>query len=149
MSHLPYSARSAEILFEPQDFGPNYERSTNAASNLTELFRDVIGCEKIVQRLEGYQHCTRAKAARSRSHRVETVMRRGKRGASGTPLIFFIFLPNNVHRQQRREQCGGAQAYTVRFLVFINYSLQIVTLPLTQRGRASHFCIFNYNFNQY
>jgi len=123
MSHLPYSARSAEILFEPQDFDPNYERSTNAASNLNELFRDVIGCEKIVQRLEGYQHCARAKAARSRSPYRFDVMQNFSSRRNGNPTRkerrvryasnFFIFLPNNVHRQQRREQCGGAQAYTV------------------------------------
>jgi len=60
MAHPPHSARSAEILFEPQDFDPDYERSVNATSNLKELFKDVIGCDEIVKKLEGYQRTAHA-----------------------------------------------------------------------------------------
>jgi hypothetical protein len=60
MSQLPYSARTAEMLFQPQDFDPDYDRSANATSNLKELFKDVVGCEKIIQKLEGYQRIAHA-----------------------------------------------------------------------------------------
>ena len=66
MAHLPYSARSAEISFEPQDFDPDYQRSANATSNLKELFQDVVGCEKIVKKLEGYQRIAHASKQQGR-----------------------------------------------------------------------------------
>jgi len=69
MSHLPHSARSAEILFEPQDFDADYERSANATSNLKELFKDVVGCEKMVQKLEGYQRIAHASKQQGRDPR--------------------------------------------------------------------------------
>jgi len=69
MSHLPHSSRSADILFEPQDFDPDYERSANATSNLKELFKDVVGCEKIVEKLEGYQRIAHASKQQGRDPR--------------------------------------------------------------------------------
>ena len=47
--------RTLDIIFEPQDFDPNYKRSENAATNLVKLFEDVVGCDDIVERLSGYQ----------------------------------------------------------------------------------------------
>ena len=69
MSHVPHSARSPEMLFEPQDFDPDHERSANATSNLKELFKDVIGCEKIVKKLEGYQRIAHASKRQGRDPR--------------------------------------------------------------------------------
>ena len=69
MSHVPHSARSPEILFEPQDFDPDYERSANATSNLRELFKDVIGCEGIIKKLEGYQRIAHASKQQGRDPR--------------------------------------------------------------------------------
>jgi hypothetical protein len=69
MSHLPYSARSPDISFEPQDFDLDYERSANAASNLKELFKDVVGCDKIVNQLEGYQRIAHASKEQGRDPR--------------------------------------------------------------------------------
>ena len=69
MARLPYSARSAEISFEPQDFDPDYQRSANATSNLKELFQDVVGCEKIVKKLEGYQLIAHASKQQGRDPR--------------------------------------------------------------------------------
>ena len=69
MAHFPYHARSAEILFEPQDFDPDYQRSANATSNLKEIFKDVVGCEKIVKKLEGYQRIAQASKQSGRDPR--------------------------------------------------------------------------------
>ena len=69
MSHLPYYARSPDILFEPQDFDLDFERSANAASNLKELFKDVVGCDKIVKQLEGYQRIAHASKQQGRDPR--------------------------------------------------------------------------------
>ena len=69
MSHLPYHARSPDILFEPQDFDLDFERGANAASNLKELFKDVVGCDKIVNQLEGYQRIAHASKQQGRDPR--------------------------------------------------------------------------------
>ena len=69
MSHIPYSDRPPEMLFEPQDFDPDYERSANATSNLKELFKDVVGCEKIVEKLEEYQRIAHASKQQGRNPR--------------------------------------------------------------------------------
>ena len=69
MSQLPYTARSPDILFEPQDFDLDFERSANATSNLKELFKDVVGCDKIVKQLEGYQRIAHASKKQGRDPR--------------------------------------------------------------------------------
>ncbi|KAK0127291.1 hypothetical protein ONS96_006841 [Cadophora gregata f. sp. sojae] len=53
-SLLPLEDRSIDFVFEPQDFDPDFNRATGAETNLHELFKDVIGCEDIVQKLGGY-----------------------------------------------------------------------------------------------
>lgn len=58
-----------EILFEPQDFDPDYERAEKASSNLSKSFEDVIGCEEVIDKLEGYQQIARNMKARGRQPR--------------------------------------------------------------------------------
>ena len=54
-SLLPFSERSIDVVFEPQDFDRDWNRGENASLNCRELFKDVVGCEDIVAKLEGYQ----------------------------------------------------------------------------------------------
>lgn len=61
---LPIENRSFDIIFEPQDFDPNFNRDANASENLSKLFDDVVGCEHIVQKLGEYQQIARAMKAR-------------------------------------------------------------------------------------
>ncbi|KAK9771144.1 putative AAA family ATPase [Seiridium cardinale] len=37
------------------DIDPDYDRGQRASTNIRKLFKDVVGCDKIVQLLEGYQ----------------------------------------------------------------------------------------------
>ena len=53
-STKPLSARSVNIVFEPQDFDVNFDRSAHAITNCKELFKDVLGCDDIVSKLEGF-----------------------------------------------------------------------------------------------
>lgn len=53
-SSLPAEKRSIDFVFEPHDFDPDFNRAAGAETNLQELFKDVIGCEDIVQKLGGY-----------------------------------------------------------------------------------------------
>ncbi|KAG1804061.1 P-loop containing nucleoside triphosphate hydrolase protein [Suillus subaureus] len=49
-SHL-----SQDIIFEPEDFNPNWDRDQHAAANLAQLFEDMVGCEAVIQKLGDYQ----------------------------------------------------------------------------------------------
>lgn len=54
-SSKPVHERSFDVVFEPQDFDPDYDRASRASGNVKELFKDVVGCDSIVAQLEGYQ----------------------------------------------------------------------------------------------
>ena len=53
-SAKPRSERSSDVVFEPRDFDEKFDRSTEASTNCRELFKDVLGCDGIVEQLEGY-----------------------------------------------------------------------------------------------
>ncbi|KAF7312269.1 hypothetical protein MIND_00239900 [Mycena indigotica] len=52
---IPREQRSSDVVFEPEDFDPDFARNLNATTNIVKLFEDVIGCEDIVKRLSEYQ----------------------------------------------------------------------------------------------
>jgi len=53
-SKLPENERSFDYRFEPQDFDPDFDRASSAGTNLQQIFQDVIECESIVDKLDGY-----------------------------------------------------------------------------------------------
>ncbi|KAG1804050.1 P-loop containing nucleoside triphosphate hydrolase protein [Suillus subaureus] len=59
---VPPDQRS-DVIFEPQDFDPDWDRDRNAAANLTKLFEDLVGCDDIVTKLGDYQKIARAMKA--------------------------------------------------------------------------------------
>ncbi|KAG1720035.1 P-loop containing nucleoside triphosphate hydrolase protein, partial [Suillus occidentalis] len=59
---VPPDQRS-DVIFEPQDFDPDWDRDRNAAANLTKLFGDLVGCDDIVKKLGDYQKIARAMKA--------------------------------------------------------------------------------------
>ena len=54
-SKKPVAERAFDVIFEPEDFDPDFARGATATLNCRKLFEDVIGCEDIVAKLEGYQ----------------------------------------------------------------------------------------------
>lgn len=54
MASVPPHERS-DVVFEPQDFDPDFNRSQNASANLAKLFEDVIGCDEVIDKLDRYQ----------------------------------------------------------------------------------------------
>lgn len=54
-SKLPLEDRPKFIIFEPEDFDKEHNRSANAPANLAKLFEDITGHEDIVNRLASYQ----------------------------------------------------------------------------------------------
>ncbi|KAF9517370.1 hypothetical protein BS47DRAFT_1371407 [Hydnum rufescens UP504] len=53
----------SEVIFEPQDFDPDWERDRNAPANLAKLFEDLVGCDDIVRKLGDYQKIARTMKA--------------------------------------------------------------------------------------
>ena len=53
-SRLPPHMRKIYFIFKLEDFDPDYDRSSGAETNLQKLFEGVIGCEAIVDKLDGY-----------------------------------------------------------------------------------------------
>ncbi|KAF2112085.1 P-loop containing nucleoside triphosphate hydrolase protein [Lophiotrema nucula] len=41
--------------FEAIDFDPDYDRGERAATNLPQLFQDVVGCDNLIKQFQGYQ----------------------------------------------------------------------------------------------
>ncbi|KAL4998548.1 P-loop containing nucleoside triphosphate hydrolase protein [Aspergillus recurvatus] len=41
--------------FEPQDLDPEYDRGERVETNVSMLFQDIVGCESIIKKLEGYR----------------------------------------------------------------------------------------------
>jgi AAA lid domain len=41
---LPVHQRNFDVVFDAQDFDPDYNRSAHASTNLQKLFEDVVGC---------------------------------------------------------------------------------------------------------
>ncbi|KAG1725637.1 cbbX-like protein [Suillus paluster] len=56
---VPPDQRS-DVIFEAEDFDPDWERDRNSAANLTKLFEDLVGCDDIVKKLGDYQKIARA-----------------------------------------------------------------------------------------
>lgn len=60
------SQRGFDVVFEPQDFDPDFQRGEHASTNLQKLFADIVGCEEIIEKLDGYQQVARNMKARGR-----------------------------------------------------------------------------------
>jgi AAA lid domain len=52
-----YQARtsSPDAPFEPQDFDPDHRRNENAAVNLATLFKNIVGSDRVVEKLGKFQ----------------------------------------------------------------------------------------------
>ena len=61
--------QSFDVIFEPQDFDPDFQRGEHAATNLQKLFEDVVGCEEFIEKLAGYQQTAQNMKARNRQAR--------------------------------------------------------------------------------
>ncbi|KAF8523225.1 P-loop containing nucleoside triphosphate hydrolase protein [Gautieria morchelliformis] len=61
---LPTAQRSFEVVFQPQDFDIDFDRAENSDERLKKLFENVIGCERTIEKLKGYQHIARVMKAK-------------------------------------------------------------------------------------
>ena len=66
---LPISERALDVIYQPVDFDPDFDRSASSDKNLEELFADVIGCENVVAKLREYQNIARVTKQQGRDVR--------------------------------------------------------------------------------
>ncbi|KAJ4292670.1 hypothetical protein N0V90_009333 [Kalmusia sp. IMI 367209] len=53
--HLSAGKVKYTDTFEAIDFDPEFDRAERAATNLLQLFHDVVGCESTIKQIQGYQ----------------------------------------------------------------------------------------------
>ncbi|KAF8553248.1 P-loop containing nucleoside triphosphate hydrolase protein [Imleria badia] len=59
MASVPASQRM-DVVFEPQDIDPDFNRGQNASANLAKMFSDVVGCDEVIKKLDEYQKIAKA-----------------------------------------------------------------------------------------
>ena len=87
------SERSPHIVFEPEDFDPDYNRGAHASANMDILFEDVVGCEGVIAKLRGYQQIARGMKAQGLDPRGQiptTFLFKGPPGKSRRQTISHI-----------------------------------------------------------
>jgi AAA lid domain len=66
---LPVARRSFDVVFQPQDFDIDFDRAEHSEERLKKLFKDIIGCEKTIEKLKGYQHIAHVMREKGRDAR--------------------------------------------------------------------------------
>jgi len=82
---------SATIEFAPEYFDVDHERSSSAAIHLQDLFKDVIGCEDIISKIQGFQKTARGMRVQGLDPWGSIPMNFVFKGPSGM-LSFFLSL---------------------------------------------------------
>lgn len=125
---VPTSKRSVRIVFEPQDFDPNFDRDKHATSNLTALFEDVVGCETIIAMLAKYQNLARALKARNKGRESipTTFVFKGPPGGYLLPCLP-LNLRSNIRYQQAQEK-PPSQGKWARFTLIWAFYLPLQLL---------------------
>ncbi|KAH8814469.1 P-loop containing nucleoside triphosphate hydrolase protein [Flagelloscypha sp. PMI_526] len=62
----PTAETNWTLLFEPQDFDPDFDRDTNAESSIDELFADIVGCDTVKQKLKQFTKLVQLNRLRGR-----------------------------------------------------------------------------------
>ena len=63
--------QTSDIIFEAEDFDPDYKRGAQASANVDKLFEDVIGCQDVIAKLKGYQQVAQGMKAQGLDPRGE------------------------------------------------------------------------------
>lgn len=86
--HIGYEASndSCDMVFEPQDFDPDFDRIKRSCRR---LFTDVIGCEDLVQKLEAYHKIAENMRARGADPRDQIPCNFIFKGPPGKSLAIY------------------------------------------------------------
>ena len=67
---IPASERM-DVVLEPRDIDPDFDRCQNASENLAKMFVDVVGCKEVIRKLDGYQKIARMMKEKGRDMRTQ------------------------------------------------------------------------------
>ena len=70
MASMPAHLRM-DVVFEPQDIDPEFDRGENASANLAKMFADVVGCDEVIMKLDGYQKIAKVMKERGLDMRTQ------------------------------------------------------------------------------
>jgi hypothetical protein len=74
-----------KTTFEAVDMDPDFDRGKRAGTNIRMLFKDVVGCDDLIDQLEGYQKTVANMKARDMDPREQLPFNFLFRGPPGTP----------------------------------------------------------------
>ncbi len=83
-SHLKPSERPTDIIFEPEDFDPDFNRSEGAEKSLEHLFRDMVGADRVIQKLREIQRVAQLTTDRGEDPRLAVPTSFAFKGPPGT-----------------------------------------------------------------
>jgi AAA lid domain-containing protein len=83
---------SSDILLLPQDFDKDFNRTAKSNDRVQELFADVVGCEKLMQKLQNYQRIAAGSKARGRDPRQHIPLNFVFKGPPGTFILSERFI---------------------------------------------------------
>jgi len=116
VSVLPLKERPYDIVFEPQDFDPDYDRHSRADANLSELFKDVVDCDRIVQQLGRYQkvaHIMRQRGQNPEEHIPFNFLMKGPPARISQPIPLRIKLTVLRVPAKRPQHARSAKSSTI------------------------------------
>ena len=65
------ASRGPDIVFLPQDFDENFDRAKHSATSCQKLFADVVGCGRLIKKLESYQRIVASMRSRNKDPREQ------------------------------------------------------------------------------
>lgn len=119
-SSLPTEERSTDFIFEAQDFDPDFARAQGAETNLQELFKDVIGCEDIISKLNGFLQVAKGMRAQGLDPRGQIPMNFIFKGPPGKHPYMSIHLE---HLRVLTTLPGTGKTTTARKIGQVYYDL--------------------------
>ncbi len=106
---LPVAKRALDIVFQPVDFDPNFNRSADSDKNLEELFAGVIGCSEVIDKLREYQNIAKIVKQRGqdvREHVPTTFQFKGPPGIVALLLTHWVLTKISFDYRYRKNNDG-------------------------------------------
>lgn len=127
-SSIEASERSYDVVFESQDFDPDFNRGASAAMNLQQLFKDIVGCEEIIEKLKGYQQMAQGLKARGLDARGTVPTNFLFKGPPGESSFFIPCIGKNGNsvpwQARHRQKAVNLASWSLR--LHVGYPLGIL-----------------------
>ncbi|KAL1740854.1 P-loop containing nucleoside triphosphate hydrolase protein [Schizophyllum fasciatum] len=82
--NVPIARRPTDIVFEQVDFDKEFDRAARASENLNKMFKGIIGCDHIVEKLRDCQNIVQVRKAQGKDPKEVIPMNFVFKGPPGT-----------------------------------------------------------------